>query len=82
MGKPAVTEKKEVHKGKEAAASMGHCTAKACKSSEARFGFCDEHFEQFKFGLIKKSGEFVPDYDKKFEHYQAYKTRRSAHKVA
>lgn len=82
MGKPVVAEKKEGPKAKEAPSGGGSCTAKACKSSDWRFGFCEEHFEQFKFGLIKKSGEFVPDYEKKFEHYQAYKTRRHAHKVA
>ena len=80
MGKPVVAEKKEV-KGKETVGG-GHCTAKACKTSEARFGFCEEHYEQFKFGLIKKTGEPVSDYDKKFEQYQAFKTRRHAHKVA
>jgi hypothetical protein len=53
----------------------GRCTAKACKSGEKRFGFCDEHFEQFKFGLIKRTGEPVSDYEKKFEHYQAYRQR-------
>jgi hypothetical protein len=82
MGKPAVVEKKEGAKGKEVATGGGMCTAKACKSSDARFGFCAEHYEQFKFGLIKKTGEMVSDYDKKFEHYQAFKSRRSAHKVA
>jgi len=81
MAKPAVGEKKEV-KVKEAAVGGGLCTAKACKHSDARFGFCAEHYEQFKFGLIKKTGEMVPDYDKKFEQYQTHKTRRIAHKVA
>jgi hypothetical protein len=82
MGKPAVAGAKESPKAKEASVGGGSCTAKACKTSEWRFGFCEEHFEQFKFGLIKKTGEFVPDYEKKFEHYQAHKTRRHAHKVA
>jgi hypothetical protein len=90
MAKPVVAEKKAaptatptpMPKGKEALAVTGHCTAKACKHDQARFGFCEEHFEQFKFGLIKKTGEFVPDYEKKFEHYRAYQARRGAHKVA
>jgi hypothetical protein len=49
------------------------CASKGCKSSAHRFSFCDEHYEHFKFGLIKKTGEQVSDYEKKFGHYQAYK---------
>jgi len=48
------------------------CAFPGCKTKVKRFGFCAEHYEQFKFGLIKKTGEPVPDYEKKFEHYQAY----------
>ncbi|OFZ82916.1 MAG: hypothetical protein A2583_16710 [Bdellovibrionales bacterium RIFOXYD1_FULL_53_11] len=58
------------------------CTHKGCKTKPARFGFCPEHYEQFKFGLIKKTGEPVPDYDKKFEQYAAYKARRGVQKAA
>ena len=46
------------------------CQAVACKAKDTRFNFCDEHFRQYKFGLIKKSGEVVSDFEKKFEHYQ------------
>jgi hypothetical protein len=53
----------------------GRCAATECKSPEKRFSFCDEHFDQFKFGLIKKDGTPVSDYEKKFGHYQAYKQR-------
>ena len=60
----------------------GGCHAWTCKAPEKRFSFCDEHYEQFKFGLIKKSGQPVSDFEKKFEHYQAYKTRRTAQKAA
>jgi hypothetical protein len=72
----------EGKKGKGHAPMPGGCTAWGCKSPEKRFSFCDEHYEQFKFGLIKKSGEMVPDYEKKFEHYMAYKAKRGAQKVA
>ena len=57
------------------------CNAKACKSKEKRFGFCMEHYDQFKFGLIKKTGDLVPDYEKKIEHYEAYR-QRSAKRAA
>ncbi len=57
------------------------CGAEGCKHGDARFGFCSEHYEQFKFGLITKAGKVVSDYEKKFEHYQAFK-RRVAQKAA
>jgi len=63
-------------------AGSGHCVGHSCKQSEWRFSFCQEHFEQFKFGLIKKDGQPVPDFDKKIEQYQAFKKRQTAHKVA
>jgi hypothetical protein len=46
------------------------CNAVGCKSKSARFSFCSEHYEQFKFGLITKKGEPALDYEKKFEQYQ------------
>lgn len=59
------------------------CAATSCKAKEKRFSFCDEHYEQFKFGLIKKDGKPVSDYEKKFDHYQAYKQKAaSVRKVA
>ncbi len=58
-----------------------YCGAVGCKTSDHRFGFCKEHYEQFKFGLIKKDGKPVSDYEKKFGHYEAFK-RRVAQKAA
>ncbi|OFZ22899.1 MAG: hypothetical protein A2X94_14800 [Bdellovibrionales bacterium GWB1_55_8] len=69
-------------KGKQHEYLPGMCHSWGCKAHSHRFDFCDEHYDQFKFGLIKKSGEPVPDYDKKFEHYNAWKAKRSARKVA
>ncbi len=71
-------------KGKHTGPAPGGCHAWGCKASEKRFNFCEEHYEHFKFGLIKKSGEPVSDYEKKFEHYQAYvaRSKKGAHKVA
>lgn len=91
---PEVTEKKEVqgktehapkaetHKGKGYTPLPGGCQYRNCKTPAARFGFCPEHYEQFKFGLIKKNGEHVSDYEKKFDHYTAYKQKQVAKKVA
>lgn len=69
-------------KAKGPTAVAGACTSWGCKKEALRFSFCDEHYDHFKFGLIKKTGEPVPDYEKKFEHYLAHKGRKSAQKVA
>jgi hypothetical protein len=53
-----------------------------CKHQPSRFSFCEEHYDHFKFGLIKKDGQLVPDYEKKLGHYLAYKSKRGTHKVA
>lgn len=58
------------------------CTAHGCKASAHRFSFCDEHYDHFKFGLIKKSGEPVSDYDKKYGHYMAWKEAGGVRKAA
>ena len=59
-----------------------HCSAKGCKGDCVRMGFCAEHFDQFKFGLIRRTGEPVTDYDKKYDHYVAYKERRKGKQAA
>jgi hypothetical protein len=65
-------------KGGNVGAKVG-CLATGCKDKDVRANFCEEHFRQYKFGLITKMGEKVLDYEKKFEHYQNY---LRAHKVA
>lgn len=52
-----------------------NCGSENCKSKETRFGFCDEHYDQFKFGLITKAGKKVLDYERKMEHYLAFKEK-------
>lgn len=88
---PAENQKKGHHepaaeasapKGKAGAPVVGGCNAVGCRKESAQFGFCAEHYDHFKFGLIKKNGQPVPDYEKKFGHYVAHKARRGAHKVA
>lgn len=69
-------------KGKKHEAVAGHCAAQGCKKEDKRFSFCDEHYEWFKFGLVKKSGEMVPDFDKKYEHFLAFQRKQGARKVA
>lgn len=82
----AVPHKKEEAKPQKMAKGHtpmpDHCHSWGCKHKAHRFNFCDEHYEHFKFGLIKKTGEPVSDYEKKFGHYQAYLARQKASKVA
>jgi hypothetical protein len=59
---------------------MEKCVCTGCKASASRFSFCTEHFDHFKFGLIKKTGERVSDYEKKLGHFEAFK--KSAQKAA
>lgn len=47
-----------------------HCRAESCKAKISRAEFCEEHFDWFKAGLIKRTGERVPDFQKKFLSYQ------------
>ena len=66
-------------KQKPEAAAAIHCKVKACRHSPSKFGFCSEHFDQFKFGLINKAGENCLDYDKKLDQYEhAKKAQRKA----
>ena len=85
QGEHAPAKKAEAtphRKGKEYTPAPGGCHSWGCKGEAHRFNFCDEHYDHFKFGLIKKTGEPVADYEKKYEHYLAWKTKRGAQKVA
>ncbi len=57
---------------KGAVGSKVGCLVLGCKDKDKKFNFCDEHFKQFKFGLITKMGEQVLDFERKFEHYQKW----------
>jgi len=48
------------------------CKSEGCKHAQARFTFCTEHFDWFKFGLITKMGVKVSDFEKKYSHYVAH----------
>ncbi|MFZ4403798.1 MAG: hypothetical protein ACOYOK_06820 [Pseudobdellovibrionaceae bacterium] len=55
------------------------CLADDCKKTGLRAGFCKEHFDWFKEGLITKEGHKAVDFDKKYQHFVA---AASAHKKA
>ncbi len=63
---------------KESAGSGVGCNAHGCKKDIWKFSFCNEHYDHFKFGLIKKTGEPVSDYDKKLSHFLAHKKQKTA----
>ncbi len=54
------------------------CTAEECKKKPERAGFCAEHFDWFKAGLITKEGVKASDFDKKYYAYAASKTKKVA----
>ena len=87
-GAPAPQQHSEPKAAPTKVGSKGHtpmpdgCHSWGCKAKSHRFNFCDDHYDHFKFGLIKKTGEPVSDYEKKYEHYVAYTKKRAAHKVA
>ncbi|MBI3543602.1 MAG: hypothetical protein HY075_10050 [Deltaproteobacteria bacterium] len=58
--------------GKGSVGAKVGCHATTCKEKDTRFNFCEEHFRQFKFGLITKTGERVLDFERKLEHYQLW----------
>lgn len=45
------------------------CVAEGCKSKPTKAGFCAEHFDWFKAGLITKNGQRPLDFDKKYYLY-------------
>ena len=49
------------------------CVSEDCKSKPERAGFCSEHFNWFKAGLITKEGKKALDFDKKYYHYKGQK---------
>ena len=57
-----------------------HCKGKdhgkACKHEISKFGFCKNHFEEFKFGLINKHGDEVLDHEKKLDQFKTWKAKQ------
>lgn len=58
------------------------CAKKDCKKDDQRFGFCLGHFEEFKFGLITKSGDYASDYEKKLAQYERFKENKKISRKA
>ena len=45
------------------------CKSHECSEKPKRAGFCNEHFDWFKEGLITKTGERAKDFDKKYQPF-------------
>ena len=58
------------------------CKCMGCKKTQAKFTFCADHYEWFKFGLITKTGQKVSDFERKSEHFAAYLEKQKHHKAA
>ncbi len=56
----------------------GMCICDGCKEKSQKAGFCMEHFDWFKEGLVTKEGRRPTDFSKKHFDYQ----RRRQNKVA
>ena len=74
----AATPKPDAPKKETGADAGGKCVAVKCKHDSKRFSFCDEHYDHFKFGLIKKNGQMVSDYEKKLGHFELWKQKQVA----
>ncbi|MBN21577.1 MAG: hypothetical protein CL678_09855 [Bdellovibrionaceae bacterium] len=76
--------KKKEGKAPAGPQSMGpvSCVADGCSAKIKKFGFCKEHYQQFKFGLVTREGHKAADYDKKLEHYLRHYGDEGLRKVA
>ena len=56
----------------------GACMAEDCKGKSQKAGFCFEHFDWFKEGLITKEGRKPSDFDKKYFDYHRKLQKKAA----
>lgn len=53
--------------------NVGECLEHGCKKKGEALHFCPEHYDQFKFGVIRRDGTYPKDYDKKMGDYLKHK---------
>lgn len=56
---------------------IGVCIETHCKAKQERLYFCNEHFEQFKFGVIRKNGTHPSDHERKSDQYKRFLLRQT-----
>lgn len=49
------------------------CREEECKKKPERAGFCSEHYDWFKWGLITMEGYKARDFDKKYQGFMQAK---------
>jgi hypothetical protein len=70
---PHPTPKSEHTSGTKVITLHSSCMADGCKKKFEKAGFCLEHFDWFKEGLITKEGRRPSDFDKKYFNYEQRK---------
>lgn len=55
----------------------GGCIVKGCKHAPEKQSFCSEHFEHFKFGIVKVDGTLAMDAEKKLDHFHRHKMKKT-----
>lgn len=53
--------------------SSNKCLSEDCKKKPEKAGFCAEHFEWFKEGMITREGVKARDFDKKYHDFMRRK---------
>jgi hypothetical protein len=51
------------------------CTGEGCSKKPSRAGFCEEHYEWFKEGLLTMEGYRAKDFDKKYHAWMRRKQK-------
>lgn len=49
------------------------CVADGCKKKSEKLGFCAEHYDWFKWGLLTREGKKPVDFDKKYQAFMKHK---------
>lgn len=49
------------------------CVETQCKHKQERLNLCEKHFDEFKFGVIRKDGTRPVDYDRKMLQYERHR---------
>jgi len=55
--------------------TLGVCVELECKAKSERLAFCSKHYDEFKFGVIKRDGTRPTDYEKKCDEYVRFVKR-------
>lgn len=77
-----MADKKAPGKDNVVSLQAERCVAEGCKHKSQRAGFCSEHYQWFKEGLLTIEGYHAKDFDKKHALYMARLNEAPSKKVA